>query len=139
MGQRHGLGVLAEAVAGQDHIGVPARQTEQHPAQPVHRIQDPEHALALDHIDAHRGQVARASSEMEPSPHLLAERPDQVLLARMQAAPRPRARRLHALRFHPAQRRQHGGARIVGHEPLLDEHDSMGFVEGVQRLQHRCA
>ena len=54
----------------------------------------------------------------------------------MQAAPRPRARRLHALRFHPAQRRQHGGARVAGHEPLLDEHDGVGLVEGVQRLQH---
>jgi len=63
--------VLPEAVAGQQRVRVRAREVHEHAAQPVHGAEQREELLALEHVDAHRAEVAGAPRQMEASADLL--------------------------------------------------------------------
>ena len=58
VGERHRVGVLTEAVARQDRIGVVASQIDEHAPQAVHRAHQGKQLLALQGIDPDRAQVA---------------------------------------------------------------------------------
>ena len=136
VGQGHGLGVLAEAVAGQDGVGVLGCQIEQHAAQAVDRLHHLQQRVALERVDAHRAEVARAARQVQPAADLLAQRADQVLLARVEPAPHAETRLLHALLLHRAQGLQDGRAVLPAQQAFLHQHDGVGLVEGVHHAQH---
>ncbi len=138
VGQGHGLGVLAEAVAGQDGVGVPPGQVEEHAAQAVDRFHHRQQLLALDDVDPDRAQVARRAGQVQAPADVLAQRADQVLLAGVEAAAHPRADLLHPGLLHLAQGTEDGGAGGRGQQALLHEHHGVGLVEGVQRVEHRA-
>ena len=135
VGQRHGLGVLAEAVAGQDGVGVAARQVEQQPAQPVDAFHDSQHALALGGVHADRGEVARAAAEVQSPAHVLPETPDQVLLARVQPAALAAARLHRAVLLHLAERGEDRAPVLRAQETFLHQHHRLRLVEGVERVE----
>jgi hypothetical protein len=138
MRKRHGLGVLAEAVAGEDRVRVLPREPDQHAPQPVDALEDPQHLLPLERVDPDRGEIARAAPEVEAPADVLAERADQVLLARVKAAARLGPHLLDAVLFHAAERLQDGPAVLAPEQALLDQHDGLRLVEGVDRVEHEA-
>src|SRR6185312_1363904 len=102
MGKRHRLGVLPEAVPRQNRVGVAAGELDQDAPQTVYRAHDRKELLALQRIDRNRTQVAGTARKMEPAANVLAEQPDQILLAGVKAATGLRAGLHDVLGFHLA-------------------------------------
>ena len=137
VGQRHRVGVLSEAVARQDRIGMVASQLDEHAPQAVHGAHEGEELLALQGVDPYRAQVAGTARQMEAAANVLAEQADQVLLAGVQAAAGPQARLHDPFRFHLPESAQSGYARWKRKQTFFDEHDGMRLVESVDRREKR--
>ena len=136
MRQRHGLRVLAEAIAGENRVGVLAGETDQHPPDLVDPFEEPQRPLALERVDAHGGQVARAPSQVQAAANLLTEGADQILLAGVHASARLAAHLLHAVLLHLAEGGQDGLPVLAPEQPLFDQHDRLRLVERVERVKH---
>jgi len=74
---------------------------------------------------------------MEAAADILAEQPDQVLLAGVQAAADARAGLDHALAFQLSQAAQYRRTCRRFEQAFLDEHHRVCLVERVDRGQHR--
>ena len=138
MRQRHGLRVLTERVAGHHGAGVLAREAQQDAPQAVRRLHDREQAVALGRVDRDRAQIAGASRQVQASADVLAEGPDQVLLAGMETAAVLQPHGVDTVLLHLAEGAQDRLTRVAREQAFLHEHDGVRLVERVDRIEHRA-
>nr|ART90428.1 hypothetical protein [uncultured bacterium] len=132
------LRMLAVGVAGHHGVAMAPGEFDQRLPHLAQRGHQAVHVMAHSEAPRDLGQVARAAADVQVAADVVAERADQVVLARVHAAVDAVAGLGDAFFFHRQQAAEQCGADVARDDAGLGQHHGMRLVEGMDRM-HRFA